>query len=134
MSKKGYLIFCVLGVLIIIASIVFILYNPSKINISNCENATIIYMYGDKIIDKPIDKKDMLIIRDILDGKELYKDSPSCGFDANISLRFDNNTFSVACDGCSIIKYRNKFLDLSESEIEQIHNIMKKYGAKFPCI
>ena len=65
-----------------------------------------------------------MIIKEIFNGKELFRDNPS----------FDNITFSVACDGCPIIKYKNKYFYVSEIELEQIHNIMKKYGAKFPCI
>ncbi len=72
-----------------------------------------------------INKEDMLIIKEIFNGKELFRDNPSCGFDENISLCFDNITFSVACDGCPIIKYKNKYFYVSEIELEQIHNIME---------
>lgn len=93
-----------------------------------------LYIYEDKNINESLNKEDMLIIKEIFNGKELFRDNPSCGFDENISLCFDNITFTVACDGCPIIKYKNKYFYVSEIELEQIHNIMKKYGAKFPCI
>lgn len=133
MKKK---LFYIIGVIVIASLLAFVLYNfyPSKINISDNASAKIIYVYGDENIDKPLNKDDALIIKDIFNGKELFRDNPSCGFDTNISLRFDNSIFSVACDGCPIIKYKNRYFNVSESQIKQIHNIMKKYGAQFPCV
>lgn len=131
-------VFLVISGLIVIVLIIFILLEFFKlkeiINIADSNEAEIVYVYGDKNITEELSKDDLIIIKDIINGKQLYKDEPSCGFDENISLRFDKNIFSVACDGCPIIKYNNKYFNVSDLQIEEIHNIMKKYGAKFPCV
>lgn len=131
-KKLFYIVVCVVIVFLLVFN--FCGCYPIKINISDNAAAKIVYKYDDENIDRPLNEDDALIIRDIFNGKELFRDNPSCGFDTNISLRFDNSIFSVACDGCSIIKYKNRYFNLSETQIEQIHNIMKKYGAHFPCV
>lgn len=125
----GGLIACTL-----IALAVLMFFSPNEINIVNSNEAKIVYIYGDKNILEKLNEDDLLTIENIINGKQLYQDEPSCGFDENISLHFNNNIFSVACDGCPIIKYNNKYFSVSDSQIEQIHNIMEKYGAEFPCV
>lgn len=122
------------GIIVSLILFVFCSCNLNKINIPDNATAKIVYKYDDKNINESLNEDESLIIKDIFNGKELFYDNPSCGFNANISLSFDNKTFMIACDGCSIIKYNNKYFNVSDSQIEQIHNIMQKYGAKFPCI
>lgn len=122
------------GIVFSLILFVFCSCNLNKVNIPDSSTAKIVYKYNDKNINESLNEDESLIIKDIFNDKELFYDNPSCGFNANISLSFDDKTFMIACDGCSIIKYNNKYFNVSDSQIEQIHNIIQKYGAKFPCI
>lgn len=107
---------------------------PKNVNISNDLQGNIKYIYNDKNISASMSKDDSQTIINIINGSECHNDNPSCGFDGNISFSFGSDIFLPACDGCPIIKYCNKYFNVSKSEIEQIHNIMAKHGAKFPCV
>ena len=65
---------------------------------------------------------------------ELYNDEPSCGFDKNISIKFDNDYYCIACDSCGIVKFKDKYFNISNSERSKVEKIFKKYGGTFPCV
>lgn len=120
----------IIAATILLSSCVF----PKNVNISNDLQGSIKYIYNDENISASMSKDDSQTIINIINSNECHNDNPSCGFDGNISFSFGTDTFLPACDGCPIIKYRTKYFNVSESEIEQIHNIMAKHGAKFPFV
>ncbi|MCH5296091.1 MAG: hypothetical protein J1E85_00310 [Ruminococcus sp.] len=130
MKKLTICAIMIITLSILLSSCVF----PGKVNISNDSQGNIKYIYNDKNISTSMSKEDSETIINIIDGRECQYDNPSCGFDGNISFSFGNDTFYPACDGCSIIKYHNKYFNVLDAEIKQIHAIMEKYGAYFPCI
>lgn len=108
--------------------------NTKKVDLSKFSEANITYVYEDKNIHETLDDTDTNEIKNIFNGKMIYDDNPSCGFDDNISVRFGDEIFSIACDGCPVIRYKGEYIFVSEEDIEVIHNIMKKYGASFPSV
>ena len=120
---------CFLLILVILSSC-----DMKKIDLYEFNEADIVFVYDDKMIYETLDYTDANEIKNIFNGKMIYDDNPSCGFDDNISVRFDNEIFSLACDGCPIIRYNSSYFSVSEEDIEVIHDIMKKYGASIPCV
>lgn len=133
MKKK---IFLIISIIIIVGVIIFLFYNlnSNKIDISDNATAKVTYVYEGKNVNESLTPKETQTIKNIFNDKELLADNPSCGFDDNISLRFDNNIFAIACDACPIIRYNNKYFYVTDEEIGQIHTIMEKHGAKFPYV
>lgn len=125
---------CLCIIMIFSAAILSSCIFSEKVSISDDLQGNIKFIYNDKNIDTQMDIEDSDAVIDIFNNKECFADNPSCGFDGNISLTFGTDTFMVACDGCSTIKYHNKYFYVSDSEIRQIHRIMRKYGARFPCV
>lgn len=125
---------CLCIIMIFSAALLSSCIFSEKIRISEDLQSSIKFIYNDKNINTQMDKEDSDAVVDIFNNKECFTDNPSCGFDGNISLTFGTDTFMVACDGCSIIKHNNKYFNVSDSEIRQIHRIMRKYGARFPCV
>lgn len=94
-------------------------------------------------VDRPVDRTqtvsddDLEAIKALFDGKLLYRDTPSCGFDEEISLRFNGTeTFCVANDTCPVVYWKEKdcFFRLSETEQRQLYALLEPYGFYFPCI
>ena len=65
-----------------------------------------LFRYGDADITKPMSDKDSEIVRELFNGKNLYSDSPSCGFSENVALIIDGVPYCIACDNCGKIFYR----------------------------
>lgn len=82
-------------------------------------------------------QEDLNEVKKVLNNKRLYNDNPSCGFNENVSIEFNNKeVFYIACDGCPIVYYKkeNKYLKLSEEENTVVREIVEKYGFYFPCV
>ena len=97
-------------------------------------NASIVYIYEDKTINSNLTVDESEFLKKIFNGKRAYFDNPSCGFDENVSVRFSDMTFCIACDTCSIIKVKDRYFGISDEEREEINKIFEKYGGKFPCV
>ena len=92
------------------------------------------YNYNNEHISVILTKFENDIVKDIFNKKKLYFDEPSCGFDKNISIKFDNDYYCIACDSCGIVKFKDKYFNISNSERRKVEKIFKKYGGTFPCI
>lgn len=124
-----------LTILAVVVIAGFFYCNPSRVDLSLYNDAEVVFWYGDENIKEKVSAEDAKILKDILhEKKELYWDNPSCGFNDFVSVRFGNNVFSPACDNCNTIRYRNKYLYLSDKEMRQVRRIMRKHGAHFPCV
>ena len=104
-----------------------------KTNISDT-TAWLTYVYDKQKISEPLSPEESELLKNIFNNKRLYSDHPSCGFTENVSIRFDNLVFSIACDGCPIIKVGNKFFKISKKDRETVNQIFEKYGGTFPCV
>lgn len=93
------------------------------------------FHYSDVNIDETLTKEQSKRVSDIFNGKR-YIDEPSCGFSEDASISFDGEIFAIASDSCRIVKIigKDKCIELSESEIQEIHSIFEQYGGYFPCV
>lgn len=112
----------------------FVKKNGNKVRIDNVHNAKVIFVYEGSDIESSVSNIEIATLKNILNEKELVLDDPSCGFDNNVSIKIDNQFFNVACDGCPIVQCDGLYINLSDTENRKIREIMKKYGAYFPCI
>jgi len=124
------LVLCIIGGAM---SYIYIFSKKTDI-ISN--QAVLVYKYEGKNINTKLTNQESMILKKILNHKRMYSDNPSCGFDKDISIRFDGQIFELACDDDPIIKDEKsgKYLSISDSEREKIDKIISKYGATFPAI
>ena len=88
-----------IGSLLLIVLMLFSLSSCSKVEIEASEIVAV-FRYGDADITKPMSDKDSEIVREMFNGKNLYSDSPSCGFSENVALIIDGAPYCVACDDC----------------------------------
>ncbi|MCL1879216.1 MAG: hypothetical protein FWF71_01115 [Actinomycetia bacterium] len=110
-------------------------------------NAILIYSRCGQKINACLTPEESTLLKGILNNRRLYSDSPSCGFDEDISIRFGDQIFCVAHDTCPTIVYSrggDKDCDaasaadrlcmtISKTEREIIDQIFEKYGGFFPC-
>lgn len=123
----------IIVLILILAGLLIIYFLFPKVNISN-EKATLNYNYNEKNISVELNQDESELVKRIFNGKRLYRDNPSCGFSKNISIRFGDSIFCVACDNCPIVKFDNKYFKISEIELQELHNIFKSRGGIFPCV
>ena len=77
----------------IVRRISFLLIVLIVISFSSCAKVEItdremiaVFRYSDVNISKPLSAEDAETVQAIFNGKSLFSDSPSCGFDKNIAL------------------------------------------------
>ncbi len=123
------------GSLLLIALMIFSLSACYKVEIESGEIVAV-FRYGDADITKLLSDEDSEIVKEIFNGKNLYTDSPSCGFSENVALIIDGATYCVACDDCGIIYNieKDKYFNLSDKENEILRSLLCEYGFTFPCV
>ena len=123
------------GSFLLIVTMLFSFSSCSKVEIAAGEMVAV-FRYGGVDITKPLSDEDSEIVREMFNGKNLYADSPSCGFSENIALIIDGNPYCVARDECGTIYNvgKNKYFDLSDKENEILRNLLCEYGFTFPCV
>ena len=121
--------------LLLLVFMVFSFSSCSKVEIAEGEIIAV-FQYGDADITKPLSDEDSEIVRKIFDGKSLFSDSPSCGFDENVALIIGGNTYCIACDTCGVIYNveEDKYFNLNDKENETLRNLLLEYGFTFPCV
>ena len=131
--KKRIIFISTIVLILILGGLLVINTLFPKVNIST-EKATLNYNYNKENISVELNEYESELLRKIFNGKRLYRDNPSCGFTENISIRFGDLIFCVACDNCPIVKLDNKYFKISEIELQKLHNIFKSRGGVFPCV
>ena len=124
-------------IIIILSAILvaIVLVSCSRIgNIPDMANAVLTFKYNDSNIEVSLSEKESKTIRSIFYGRNLYTDTPSCGFSEEVSIRFGDMVFCIACDNCAIIRYNDRYFSVSDNDREVINSIFEKYGGFFPCI
>ncbi len=136
LKKRCLIMFVVIFMLIVVLLGVFWLKN-NRVKIEFVKDAKACFIYGDTNNVHCLSDEELTIIKDIFNGKRLYKDNPSCGFNEDISIKFSElQTFCIACDACPIIywKEENRYIRITEDEKEQLYNLLETYGFFFPCV
>jgi hypothetical protein len=108
---------------------------PQKIHIQTV-SAAVIYNYGDKSIQEALSNEEALTIYNVFNGKTLVAQSSTFLFTNDVSIRFGDQTFCVACDGSTVIKLQNKnmYFNITPAERQIINGVFEKYGGEFPCV
>ena len=128
--KRRKALFIILG----IVAVAFVLNLFHVFNFFSCNpfaNHAQIRFYDDI---KAVDDEDSVRLRELLYGKPLHYDSPSCDFGEEVSVSFGGDTFMPARDGDESVENNGKYLTLTDTENEEFHEILEKYGVTFPCV
>ena len=131
--KKYTLFFVSAALILLLGGLVTLNIFTPKTNISTV-NASLTYIYEERRVNTPLLPEESLLLKNIFNNKKLYSDTPSCGFTENVSVRFNDLVFCIACDDCPIIKLGNKYFKISTSDRKTIEQIFEKYGGLFPCV
>ena len=135
MKRIIIIISALLVVLAVVLTAVFLPRNVVRIN--KTEAAAARFRYGSTYFDGELKPEDAEAVRKIFNGKLLYKDTPSCGFTENVSVKFGGGqTFCIANDMCGIIylKEKDKYFHISQQDRERLNSILEAYGFIFPCV
>ncbi|MBE6824431.1 MAG: hypothetical protein E7513_03690 [Ruminococcaceae bacterium] len=112
-------------------------------NVSVSEDATAEFYYVNDYYDIEITttltEEESKKVREMInDGRVVVDNGLSCGFDDSIYLSFDDGNrvknFYIACDNCPNLKHDGKVVMLSKQDNEELRDMLRKYGAKFPCV
>lgn len=92
-------------------------------------------------ISTALTEEETQIIREmIVHAKVVYDKGLSCSFDESIYLAFNSGNevkrYYIACDTCPNLQYNLSgiIVMLEDWEIDQLHSILGRYGAVFPCV
>lgn len=115
---------------------ILILCSCGKVSVDKNQNVQLVYKYAGTAVDVQLSEQESETIFDIFDGKELFFDNPSCGFDENISLKIDGKMYCPACDKCGTVKdcSSGQYFNISQSERDAIEKIFSTHGGHFPCV
>ncbi len=127
--------FAVLMVLVVLASIC----GCTKTSVNKNADVYLSFVYGEDNIRVTLEDEEAEKVIGILNGNDYEPISsgvPSCGFDKNISLKVDGQTFAIACDTCNYIQDLGnlRYFDIPKEDMKYIHSLFQKYGGYFPCI
>lgn len=128
-KKKTVIIAAVIIVTVLIAAAWF-LFKPVHVS----GNGTVVFHYNGAEIEDALTESESATIAEIVNGKSPYFDSPSCGFDSKIGIRFSGQMISVACDNCPTLSVHGMYINVSEEEAARFRSIMRAHGATFPCV
>ena len=129
MKKKAVIITVIL---ILIAAIAAGWFLFSPVHVSGI--GTVVFHYNGAEIEDAMTESESAVIADIVNGNAPYFDSPSCGFDNKIGIRFSGQMISIACDNCPTLSVHGMYFDVTKEEAEQFRSIMRAHGASFPCV
>lgn len=136
MKRKWILIAGVL-LLAVLAVLGGILLGGNTVRVNAPDKGEAIFRCGGADIIQPLSEQELARIQSIFEGKRMYKDSPSCGFTENVSVRLDGSqTFCLACDTCPVIywKEENRYFKISEAEKDELYRLLEAHGFSFPCV
>ena len=132
MMKKHVIILSTVLVLLLGGFLVFNIFVP-KTNISTT-TASLTYIYDGRDINTSLSNEEGELLKNIFNDKRLYSDDPSCGFTEDVSIRFEDMVFCIACDNCPIVKLGSKYFKISTTDRKTVEQIFEKYGGSFPCV
>lgn len=132
---KKTIILCFAFVLIVILGVLYLRSRQVKLETVNECVAT--FNYAGTNNNDILSEEDKQVVYELFNGKLLYRDNLSCGFNEKVSLCFDDSkTFCIARDTCPVIYWKEKdmYFRLSDLEQQQLYSLLEVYGFRFPCI
>ena len=135
--KKKYLILIIFVFVLVSVVLGIMHFSVRKTNMEFAKEAEVCFIYGDVTTSQYLEDKDLETLKEIFDDKRMYKDTPSCGFSEDISVRFNQSqTFCVARDTCPIVYWmeEDRYIRLTEEEKGVLYNLLGTYGFTFPCV
>lgn len=135
--KKKYLILIIFVFVLVSVVLGIMHFSVRKTNMEFAKEAEVCFIYGDVTTSQYLEDKDLETLKEIFDDKRMYKDTPSCGFSKDISVRFNQSqTFCVARDTCPIVYWmeEDRYITLTEEEKLLLYNLLESYGFVFPCL
>lgn len=133
--KKNIWLLC--AILIIAGLIGVSCLCTNKVSMDNVKKIEACFKYENVNTLCYLNDKETEAIKAIFNGKKMYKDNLSCGFNESVSLKFDKEqTFCIAQDSCPIIywKEKDRYIKLSKNEKIQLYELLEPYGFFFPCV
>ena len=103
------------------------------VNMMFVEEATV--CFRDEV--HQLNDNELTSIKNIFNGKIMYRENLYCGFSEEVSIKFDQGkTFCIAQDSCPVVywKEKDKYITLSEDELTQLYKLLEPYGFSFPCL
>ncbi len=109
----------------------------NRVDIEFAQEAEVCFINGTTSAESRLSDIELAAIKAIFNRKKLFKDSPSCGFSEEVSIKFNQaQTFCIARDACPIIYWKEKdmYFKLSEEEKAELYKILESYDFYFPCV
>ena len=112
-----------------------------NINTDFATEALLEFHYEDTSISVTVtDGDDILILKQILNGRSYFRDGLHCGFTTAISVTMTNGKKSImfcpANDGCQLLRIgtSNRYIEISLEDRARLNEVLEKYGMTFPCV
>lgn len=135
--KRKFLVLIVL-ILVLVSVILGIMhFSIRKTNMEFVKEAEVCFIYGEVTTSQYLEDNEVETLKEIFGDKRMYKDTPSCGFSEDISVRFNQSqTFCIARDSCPIVYWmeEDRYIRLTEEEKVLLYNLLEPYGFEFPCV
>ena len=126
---------------LIILSVLCVRWFTMRINTDFASEALLEFYYDDISISVTItDEDELLLLKQILNGRLYFRSDLHCGFTTDVSVTMTNGkksiTFCPANDGCPLLRIgtSRRYLELSTESLAKLHEILGKYGMFFPCV
>ena len=135
--KRKFLVLILLFFALVSVVLGIMYISIRKTNMEFAKEAEVCFIYGEEVVSENLDDKEVEILKEIFDNKRMYKDTPSCGFREDISVRFNQlQTFCVARDTCPIVYWmeEDRYIRLTDEEKLLLYNLLESYGFEFPCV
>ncbi|MDR0916330.1 MAG: hypothetical protein LBN02_03985 [Oscillospiraceae bacterium] len=124
----------------VIVVLVAVLVSHFSVSVRFADAVELTYIYDQKSLESvAVDGDDAVILRRLIHGIR-YKDSPSCGFTRDISIRFSDGdreiTLYPALDGDPIFQIGDSdyYINITEKSKVKVDAVLAKYGFTFPAV
>lgn len=108
---------------------------PQQVKIRT-SSAQLVYITDKVEVRESLSNEEALAIYAVFNGKTLKDGNPSRIFTSNISIRFGEQIFCIACDRSPVVKLQNKdkYFEINAADRKLIESLFEKFGASFPCV
>lgn len=135
LKKSVWICGAIILVVVVLSGVIYL--RNGKVNMDLVKSAEACFQYGDTDAKSQLSDKELEAVKAIFNGKKLHKDTPNCCFSEAACIKFDDGrTFCIAQDTCPIVcwKEKNKYIELTENEKNQLYKLLEPYGFTFPCL